>query len=178
MRNPMTMKRKILALGVIIICVSFFPVFSNSTDKFFDQAIQFHLTVIQAGKLAVIKGNPKVIQLGKELVKDNTIAKNELYALAQKHRLKIATGSGVSQKKTLAGLRELSGKAFDSAFMISQFNHYQQAIAFFSEESKTGMDPEARAYAGKYLPKLQMHLQMFQGNQAAIKTTMDSTGNN
>jgi putative membrane protein len=172
----MTMKRKILTVGVIFAYVSIIPVFSNGTEKFFDRASQFHLTVIQAGKLAEIKGNPKVIKLGKELVKDNTIAKNELYALAQKHHLKVATESDASQKKILASLRELSGKAFDSAFMISQFSHYQEAIALFSEESKTGIDQEVRAYAGKYLPKLQMHLQMFQGNQAAIKTTMDSTG--
>jgi putative membrane protein len=172
----MNTKLKIPALSLIFASVLILKVFSNTRDKFFDKASQFHQTEIQAGKLAEKKGNPEVVKLGTVLVKDNTIARNELHTLAQKRGLKIVPESDTNQKKNLANLRYLSGKAFDSAFMVSQFLYYKQGISLFTEESKTGIDPVAREYAGKYLPKLQMHLQMFQGKQAAVKTTMDSAG--
>lgn len=40
---------------------------------------------------------------------------------------------------------------------------HKTAVALFSEESVGGTDPGAKAFATKYLPKLKMHLQMFQG---------------
>ena len=157
-------------LGSVLICTGF----SNSPDLFFDKASEFHSVEIQTGKLAVLKGNPGVNKIGRELVHYHTIAKKELDEIAQKQGFKITAVTHAGQEKDLTHLQELSGKAFDSAYMVSQFIRYKQAIILFTKESQTGTNPEARAYAGKNLPKLQMYLQRFEGHRSALKTTVDS----
>src|SRR5207342_2909005 len=98
----------------------------------------------------------------------HTIANKELYEIAQKQGLKIKGATDAGQEKDLASLEELSGKAFDSAYMVSQFIRYKRAITLFTKESQTGTNAEARVYAGKNLPKLQMYLQKFEGHRSAL----------
>jgi putative membrane protein len=147
------------------------PIFK---DPFFNNASLTNIEEIEAGKLAVNKGNSEVINIGKQMVADHTQAENELIALAKKRDEILVTTLDSEYKKELNILSNLSGKSFDSAYMVKQFLEHKKEIALFSEESKSGIDPQAKTYAGKYLPKWQMHLQMFQDNGAAMKTTMDS----
>jgi len=133
-------------------------------ESFFKTASQANLAEIAAGKLAETKGNSKVKSLGKQMVADHTTAQNELVALAKKQNISIPMSSDEDHKQALAELDKLSGKSFDSAYMASQLADHKTAVALFSEESVNGTDPGAKAFATKYLPKLKMHLQMFQGN--------------
>jgi len=174
MKYYMNMDMRVPVICVMLASVLICTGFSNSRDVFFDKASQFHSLEIQAGKLAATKGNKEVKKIGRELVHYHTIANKELYEIAQKQGLKITGATDAGQEKDLASLKELSGKAFDSAYMISQFIRYKQAIVLFSKESQTGTNPEAREYAGKNLPKLQMYLQRFEGHRSAMKTTVDS----
>jgi len=159
---------------LILISILLFTAFSIPSKRFFDEASQFNLTEIQAGKLAVKKGSPTVIKLGREMVKYHSFAQSELHGLVEKNGLKISTTPDEEQNSVLSGLRNLSGKAFDSAYFSIQYNYYRKAISIFTEESQTGTNPSFRTYAGKHLPKLQMHLQMFEGNRPAMKISMDS----
>ena len=158
---------------LILISVFLFSRFSTS-NQFFEEASQFNLTEIQAGKLAAKKGSPTLIKLGKEMIKYHSFAESELHALAQKEGLQISTTPDAEHKKVLSDLGNLSGKSFDSAYISTRFNYYKEAISIFTEESQNGTNLKTRTYAGKHLPKLQMHLQMFQGNSPAMKISMDS----
>jgi putative membrane protein len=173
------MRKHLEVLGGAVVMLGVFLIvgFTGARDPFFNKASQANLAEIQAGKLAEQKGGSGVRKLGKEMVTDHSIAENELITLAKKQGLKIAMAPDAEHKQALADLSKLSGKSFDSAYMASQFIDHKDAVALFTEESQTGIDPSAKTYAGEYLPKLQMHLQMFEGNGSAIKTTMDSSGN-
>jgi len=57
-------------------------------------------------------------------------------------------------------LSMLMGMAFDSTYINSQVMDHQAAIQLFQSEASNGNDSRLRDYAQKYLPKLQMHLQM------------------
>ena len=159
---------------LILICLFLCSRFLMPNHHFFDEANQFNLTEIQAGKLAIKKGSSTLVKLGREMVKYHSLAESELNALAQKEGLKISTVPDAEHYKILSGLGILSGKAFDSAYISMQFSSYKKAISIFSEESQTGTNEKSRTYAGKHLPKLQMHLQMFEGDRPAMKITMDS----
>ena len=163
------MNRILILTGLLL-----FSRFSITGNRFLNEANQFNLTEIQAGKLAVHKGSPTVIKLGREMVKYHSFAESELHGLAQKEGLKISTVPDAEHTKVLSNLGNLSGKAFDSAYISIQFNYYKKAVSIFAEESQTGTDLNLRTYAGKHLPKLQMHQQMFDGNKAAVKISMDS----
>jgi len=97
------------------------------------------------------------------MVTDHTTAQNELVALAKKETVTIPMDPDADHKQALTDLNKLSGKSFDSAYISSQLADHKTAVALFSEESVNGTDPGAKAFATKYLPKLKMHLQMFQG---------------
>ncbi|HEV7424559.1 MAG TPA: DUF4142 domain-containing protein [Candidatus Paceibacterota bacterium] len=148
----------------LILLSCFLLAFMRYADQsFFNQASQANLAEIAAGKLAETKGNAKVKSLGKQMVTDHTTAQNELVALAKKESITIPMSPDAEHKQTLADLNKLSGKSFDSAYMAGQLADHKTAVALFSEESVNGSDPGAKAFATKYLPKLKMHLQMFQG---------------
>src|SRR5450432_835161 len=132
-------------------------------ESFFNKASGANLAEVAAGKLAVAKGNAKVKSLGKQMVADHTTAQNELVALAKKENKTIPMSPDTEHKQALVDLDKLSGKSFDSAYIASQLADHTAAVALFSEESVNGSDPGAKAFATKYLPKLKMHLQMFQG---------------
>jgi len=131
--------------------------------SFFTQASQANLAEIAAGKVAETEGNQKVKLLGNQMVTDHTTAQNELVDLAKKENITIPMSLDAEHKQALADLNKLSGKSFDSAYMANQLADHKTAVALFSEESVNGSDPGGKVFATKYLPKLKMHLQMFQG---------------
>ena len=160
------MKSRYTPISITLILLScFLLAFMRYADQsFFNLASQANLAEIAAGKLAETKGSAKVKSLGKQMVADHTTAQNELVALAKKESITIPMSPDTEHKQALADLGKLSGKSFDSAYMAGQLADHKSAVALFSEESVNGSDPGAKAFAAKYLPKLKMHLQMFQGN--------------
>lgn len=163
------MDRFLILAGIFL-----FSRISITSNQFSAKASQFNLTEIEAGKMALKKGSPTLIKLGREMVKYHRLAESELHELVQKKGLELSTIPDAEHKKVLSNLRNLSGKAFDSTYASIQFNYYKEAILIFTEESQTGKDPNLRAYAGKHLPELLMHLQMFEGNSPGMKISMDS----
>jgi putative membrane protein len=158
------MKTSILLCSGFIFMSSFSGIiFSKADEAFFNKASEANLAEIQAGKLAESKGNSKVQGFGKQMVTDHTTAEDELITLAKKQNLNIATAPDAEHKQILEDLAKLSGKSFDSAYMKSQLTDHKVAVSLFSQEAANGTDPDAKAYAAKYLPKLKMHLQMFEG---------------
>jgi putative membrane protein len=152
-----------VSITLILLCCFLLAFMRYADQTFFNQASQANLAEIAAGKLAESKGNAKVKSLGKQMVTDHTTAQNELVALAKKESITIPMSPDAEHKQALADLNKISGKSFDSAYMASQLADHKSAVALFSEESVNGTDPGAKAFATKYLPKLKMHLQMFQG---------------
>ena len=152
-----------VSITLILLCCFLLAFMRFADQTFFNQASQANLAEIAAGKLAEEKGNAKVKSLGKQMVADHTTAQNELVALAKKESITIPMSPDAEHSQALADLGKLSGKSFDSAYIASQLADHKTAVALFSEESVNGSDPGAKAFATKYLPKLKMHLQMFQG---------------
>jgi putative membrane protein len=150
--------------ALILFTTFFFLSFASADDSFINKASQANLTEIQAGKLAESKGDAQVKNLGKQMLTDHTQAERDLTALAKKEDITIAGSPDAVHKQALNDLGKLSGKAFDSAYMASQLADHKAAVALFTEEAASGTDPGAKAFAAEYLPKLKMHLQMFEGN--------------
>jgi putative membrane protein len=159
------MKSYYTPVSIALILLSCFMLaFMRYADQsFFNRASQANLAEIAAGKLAEARGNAKVKSLGKQMVADHSTAQNELGALAKKESITIPMSPDADHTQALADLNKLSGKSFDSAYMAGQLADHKTAVALFSEESVNGSDAGAKAFATKYLPKLKMHLQMFQG---------------
>jgi putative membrane protein len=161
--------------GAIVLFGCFgFLAFSKIHDPFYNKASQANLAEIKAGKLAQQKGSDKIKQVATVMVTDHTRAENDLKSLAKTQNLDLDLSPDADHQQAIAAMATLSGAAFDSTYMSSQLKDHQDAVALFSAEAENGPDAQAKTYAGKYLPKLNMHLEMFKGRDSFMKMSIDS----
>jgi putative membrane protein len=101
-----------------------------------------------------------VRQFGEEMVTDHSQANQELQAIAKQQDLTLPSRPDSASVATEQRLQSSSGAAFDSAYARDMVQDHQQDVADFQKESSSGQDPALKAFAQKYLPVLQHHLQM------------------
>jgi putative membrane protein len=118
---------------------------------------------VALGRLATEKGgSQQVRQFGQQMVTDHSQANQELQALAKQQNLTLPTKPDSASAATEQRLRASSGAAFDTAYTRDMLQDHQEDIADFQKEASSGQDPTLKAFAQKYLPVLQHHLQMAQ----------------
>ena len=57
-------------------------------------------------------------------------------------------------------LQVQEGASFDVAYVASQVKTHEDAISLFKQQARYSTSPQLKAFAKKYLPKLEMHLDM------------------
>ncbi len=115
------------------------------------------------GQLASEKaGSQQVRQFGQQMVTDHTQANQALQAIAKQQNLTLPTKPDAASSAAEQHLQSISGTAFNSAYARDMVEDHRQDLADFQQEARSGQDPAIRAFAQKYLPVLQHHLQMAQ----------------
>ena len=75
-------------------------------------------------------------------------------------------------KATVEKLSKLSGEAFDRAFAKDMLSDHKKAVSAFRTESRSGKDPEVKAFAAKTLPTLEGHLKQAEDlNKSVVGTS-------
>jgi putative membrane protein len=129
---------------------------------------------VELGNLAKEKAsNNDVKQFGDRMVTDHSKANDELKQWASQKNVTLPTKLDQKHQATRDRLAKLSGAAFDREYMRDMVMDHQQDVAAFTRESKTGKDPDLKAWAGKTLPTLQDHLKM--AKDTASKVGMGHT---
>lgn len=136
----------------------------SAADKAFAmKAAAGGMAEVQLGQLAQQKGTtPEVKQFGQRMVTDHGQANQELQDIAQEAELQLPTEPDKQSMATIQRLRGTSGSAFDEAYVKNMLQDHQHDVADFRKEAQGGSDPALKAFAQKYLPVLQQHLQMVQ----------------
>lgn len=115
------------------------------------------------GRLAAQKAeSQQVRQFGQQMVTDHSQANQELQVIAKQQNLTLPTKPDSASAATEQRLQSSSGAAFDSAYARDMVKDHQEDVADFQKEASSGQDPALKAFAQKYLPVLQQHLQMAQ----------------
>ena len=99
---------------------------------------------------------------GQKMVADHLQANQELQAIAKQQNLTLPTNPDSASTSMEQRLQSSSGSAFDTAYTKDMVQDHQQDVADFQQEASSGQDPALKAFAQKYLPVLQQHLQMAQ----------------
>ncbi|WP_158568861.1 DUF4142 domain-containing protein [Chitinophaga silvisoli] len=116
---------------------------------------------IVAGAVADSMGMDSTVRMyGNMMVDDHTTAYNELAGYANSWNVNIPQQPDSIHMAKTAYLRSLSGHSFDTAYINAQIKDHIETIALFQQEADSSSMTQLKAYAGKYLPKLKMHLQM------------------
>ena len=134
----------------------------NAQDQtFIRQAALANSAEIQMGQFADSTADSSIIQnFAAQLVSDHQAAQNDLKSLGTKLNVSVLDSMDSGHTMMLDSFRMLSGRAFDSSFIINQINDHNQAISNYQAEISGGNKTEVINYANQYLPKLQQHLNM------------------
>jgi putative membrane protein len=134
---------------------------SAQDQAFISQAALANTAEVQAGQVASTTADSSVIQMfAQQMVSDHTTAQTDLKTLGNTVNVAVPDSLDSMHSSLLDTLKTLTGRAFDSVYITSQITDHQSAISSFQQEISSGNKSDVINYANKYLPKLQLHLQM------------------
>jgi putative membrane protein len=133
----------------------------NDTDRtFMMQASLGNSAEVGAGALAATMGEDAMIQsFGQMMVSDHTTAQADLKTTGNTVSVNVKDTIDAAHLTLMQTLQGLSGRAFDSTYIVNQVSDHQKTVQAFQTEISSGSRNEVQDYANKYLPKIQMHLQ-------------------
>jgi putative membrane protein len=144
------------------------PVTVDQDDaKFAVEAANGGMAEVMIGKLAQDKGGAQVKDFAAMMVKDHSMANDELMTLAKSKNIALPTVLDKDMQKGFDDLSKKTGADFDKAYVKLMVDDHKTDVKEFDKASQKVKDPDLKAFAGKTLPVLKMHL-------AAI-TKIDST---
>jgi putative membrane protein len=144
----------------------------RSDQQFLQTAASANSAEIQMGKIAQQNSSdPRIRQIGSDLVKDHTKANQELQHLAASKGLSLTFQPTSGQQREIQSLQQKRGDDFNKAFLNRNVKDHQKTIALFQKQSQKGQDPDVKAWANKMLPGLNEHLNMANNPQAIGERT-------
>ena len=149
---------------------------SNSTSSmtapegFMMEAAKGGMAEVELSKVATTKSqNAEVKKFAQKMIEDHTNANAELKQLAGKKTVTLPTEMDAAHKATKDKLSGLSGAEFDKEYVSAMVTDHEKTVALFQSQANGGTDADAKAFAAKTLPKLQMHLDMIKAMQGKMK---------
>jgi len=132
----------------------------NEHDQaFLMKAAQGNIAEVQLGTVATQRAMAdRVKQFGQRMVQDHGKAQQELMNMAKDQNWALPTEISDDQKKEHERLSQLSGEAFDKAYMEHMVKDHQVDIALYERASQAAENANLKAYATRTLPTLREHL--------------------
>jgi predicted outer membrane protein len=165
---------------------------SKADQKIVMDMARANMAEIEAGKLAQSKSqNDQVKNFAQQMIDDHTKALNDVQALAQSKGVTLPTEPDAKHKAMAAKLGNMSGDAFDRAYMSQAgVSDHKTVHAMLARDQSRAKDPDVKALAAKMLPTVEQHLNSAQqmptakggktsagGDAAADKVTTGSKRN-
>jgi putative membrane protein len=132
---------------------------SAQYQTFIDQAFASNTAEIRIGGMADSTADSSAIRaFGRQLMGEYQAAQNDLKSLGQTVKFNVSDSLDSAHMLMIDTLMGLTGRAFDSVFILRQIQDHNAAIANYQNEINSGNRSQVVQYANKFLPGLQMHL--------------------
>jgi putative membrane protein len=152
------------------------PRLGNVDKIFMMKAEQSNIAEIKSSQMALTKASkPGLKDFAQRMIDDHATAENDLKQLAQQKGYRLPSDTDAKSRAMAAKLMKLNGAAFDSTYSKAQHDGHVATIAVFKNEIANGNDPNVKAYAEKYLPKIEGHLQALTAMNGSVR--MHRSGN-
>lgn len=136
---------------------------SMADKKFVKDALEGGMAEVQLGQLAAQKGNSDdVKKFGQKMVDDHTRMGDDLKPVASQIGVMPPTSVSMKDKALMTRLENLSGEAFDKAYIQAMVKDHKMDLADFKKEASSGMDPAVKEQASKGSDVITQHLQMIE----------------
>jgi putative membrane protein len=135
---------------------------SSSDRKFMMEAAAGGMAEVEMARLAVDKASSDdVKKYAQQMIDDHTAANTELMQIASQKGVTLPAGPDAKHMALMEKLRGMSGADFDRMYIKEAgVGDHSKMEKLFMKESTGGKDTDARAFASKTLPTVQMHLKM------------------
>lgn len=145
---------------------------AKDDQKFITKAAVGGMTEVQLGSIAQKNAaSDQVKAFGARMVRDHSAANEELKQVASAKGLALPTALDKSHQKDVDKFSKLSGADFDKKYTKYMVSDHKEDIDDFGKAAKSAKDAEVKGFATKTLPVLQMHLQMAQSANDAVKNS-------
>ena len=146
----------------------------NADAKFLIEAIRTDQVHERLGGLAAQQGtSERVRHFGERLASDHGHDLDTTADLARALNVSPPTDTDAPGAQQYQALAQLSGSAFDAAFIDAMVASHRAAIAKFKKEAADGDDLDVVGFARATLPKLEEHLAL--ALQLQSRTTVSGT---
>ncbi|MBA3334688.1 MAG: DUF4142 domain-containing protein [Acidobacteria bacterium] len=143
---------------------------TTTPEGFMTEAAKGGMEEIELSKLALNKAtNKEVKSFAQKMIADHTKASNELKALAVKKNFTLPAALTPEQISMATDMAKVSSEEFDKEYVDAMVKDHEKDVSLFEAQSKNGTDTDAKAFAAKTLPTLQMHLTMIKDLQSKMK---------
>jgi putative membrane protein len=134
--------------------------------EFFEKAAKASMSEVEISRVAATRSsNPEVRSFAQMMIEDHQAASEELAALAS------AKGVSIPAKEASPSKWEKhDAKDFDRDYINKMVSDHEDVVKLFEKQAKDGNDADSVAFARKYLPKLQQHLQHASDLKRAYKS--------
>ncbi|MFO1146317.1 MAG: DUF4142 domain-containing protein [Rhodospirillales bacterium] len=131
-----------------------------TTMDFVNQAAISDMFQIQAGSLALQRGDPATKALAEQMITDHKKTSEELQGLITGGKVKetLPTTLDSSHQTMLDDLKALQGAEFVKKYRSDMVEEHEAAVSLFQRYAAGGDNPALKDWAGKTLPTLQQHL--------------------
>ncbi|MGK4568480.1 DUF4142 domain-containing protein [Flavobacterium sp. 3HN19-14] len=150
---------------LLLICglssFTYYRPFENdkAVEKFLREMADARMMDTQEGQLAAERGTTKAIRdYGAYMVKDEAILMMELNKVAAAKNITLPKAISNEKSKALDKLKEKTGTDFDKKFIKMITIDHKRDVRKFTKAAEFD-DAEVSAFATKYLPTIQMHLE-------------------
>ena len=142
----------------------------SAADKLFVvRAADGNMAEVMTSQMALKKaGNGETKQIATQMIQEHGQAQAELTQLAQQKGVTLPPTVGPTHQIISKALGTMSGSRFDQAYLGAQVDDHENTIALFQQEIAAGQDPDVKAYAAKYLPKIVGHTAMIYGAASGV----------
>ena len=138
---------------------SMMPATDNEGADFVMKAADGGMMEVELGKMAQQQAqSARVKKFGAMMVSDHSKANDELKSIAASKNITLSDSLSEKHRKDVDDLREKKGTDFDKAYMKLMVDDHKKDVDEFEDASKEQKDADIKAFAGKTLPVLQMHL--------------------
>lgn len=152
---------------------------NEQKDSLNSEVSEFAVNAASGGMMEVELGNyaaqnaghARVKHFGEMMVRDHTKANDELKSLASTKNITLPATLSEKHQKHVDDLKKLKGAEFDKEYMDLMVKDHKEDIDEFEEASRKEADAEIKAFAGKTLPVLKMHLDSAKAIDEALKNS-------
>lgn len=148
------------------------PSLNDTDETYVETAARSNMAEIEFGELAVTKATDSLVKsYAQEMVDAHKTAQDELKDIADDFAgiewpNDLDEGHDVIWDK----LDDAKGYSFDSLYINTQVMMHEDARTAFQAAATSSTQARVKAYAAKYLPHIEMHLEKADSIQAVIVT--------